>query len=232
MSVSLLRSTLIENGYSFKKITRYPKKRNATTTKELRVTVRQHLIYSIYSGLEIIFVDETSFHLNTKRRYVWGKKGKKLSLASSPKTSNYSIIAAITDATVLGCQVAKGEVKKKDFLAFICNLIRYYSLHEESIKIVIFAENASVHHARIVKGQFQGKLTFLYNAAYTSMLNPIEEFFSKFKILLRKMPTSTRLELLRSAQRALTLFSTDDLHGYIRHTLAYAEDALSKKDMI
>jgi len=54
--------------------------------------------------------------------------------------------------------------------------------------LVVFADNASVHHAKMVKTHLGSKVTLLFNAAYSPMLNPIEEFFFKFRKLLRKIP--------------------------------------------
>ena len=96
--------------------------------------------------------------------------------------------------------------------------------------LVVFADNASVHHAKMVKTHLGSKVTLLFNAAYSPMLNPFEEFF-KFKKLLRKMPTSNELELIESIQKTLKLFSLSDFKGYITHILHFIEESLEENDL-
>jgi len=57
------------------------------------------------------------------------------------------------------------------------------------------------------------------------MLNPSEEFFSKFKTLIKKLPTSNEEELLKSIKNVFGMFHTQDLIGYIRHALLSIENA-------
>jgi len=99
-------------------------------------------------------------------------------------------------------------------------------------KIVIFLDNASVHHSKFIQGTLANKVTFLFNAAYSPMLNPIEEFFSKFKKMVQKMPTSNDGEMIKAVEEALVKFTRTDLQGYIRHTLSYAEDCLYNLSII
>ena len=44
-------------------------------------------------------------------------------------------------------------------------------------KVIIFIDNATSHTANLVKLKMHGKISILYNAQYSPMLNPIEEFF-------------------------------------------------------
>lgn len=48
-------------------------------------------------------------HLNEGRRYDW-------SLKAHSKSTNYSIITAITDEVVVGCQIIKESVKQNFFV--------------------------------------------------------------------------------------------------------------------
>ena len=64
------------------------------------------------------------------------------------------------------------------------------------------------------------------------MLNPIEEFFSKLKMMVRRLPSSNEQELIYAIQTKLLKFSAKDLRGYIRHTLSFVEDSLLKIDFL
>jgi len=97
--------------------------------------------------------------------------------------------------------------------------------------LIVFADNASVHHIKMVKENLDSKVTLLYNAAYSPMLNPMEEFFSKFKKLLRKADNKNEVELIRSIQDIIHRFSVNDFNGYIKHLLHYIEESLSGNDL-
>ena len=91
----------------------------------------------------------------------------------------------------MGCQIVKDGVKAQDYLVFICNLLRHYNMDNNQLGLVIFVDNASAHTVNIVKEKMDLRLIFLYNASYSPMLNPIEEFFSKFKKIILKNSTLT-----------------------------------------
>ena len=78
-------------------------------------------------------------------------------------------------------KVIKGRFKQRDFLCFIFNLIQHYQFDKHPKKVILFMDNASVHHSKFVKNSLEGYVTFLFNASFSPILNPIEEFFAKIK---------------------------------------------------
>ena len=154
-----------------------------------------------------------------------------MSIVIPPKSKNYSIIAAITTNNVLGSQIIKGDVKKEDYLNFIYRIIEYYEFHKTSQHLIIFADNASIHHAKFVTQHLNKKVTLLFNVSYTPRLNPIEEYFSKLKKLLRKMSTTSEKDLILSLQEAMNLFNANDFKGYIRHVLFFIEKVCDDIDL-
>jgi len=141
-------------------------------------------------------------------------------------------MTAICESGVLGCQVIKGGMSKEEFLAFIYKLGNFYEFNKSRKKIIIFLDNATAHKAKLVTSNLEQKITLIYNASYSPMLNPIEEFFSKFKNLIKKLPTSTDFELLESIQLSLNMFKTKDFEGFMRHTLSFIPDVLNFIDFI
>lgn len=232
ISLSTISDTLKRIGFSFKRTYKYPERRNIDQTKELRNKVVQLLVYSLFEEYEIIFIDETSIHLNLTRLYGWAQKGQKLSLPVPPQSKNYSVITAISASKVLGCQVIRGSVKQEDYLSFICGIVRQYNYMRNSNGVIIFADNASVHTAGAVKSSLDSKVTLLYNAPHSPMLNPIEEFFAQFKYLLQKRSTKTEQELIVSIQEVLATFDNNQIKAYIRHTLSFVEPSLNYEDII
>jgi len=230
INVSTIGRLLKRIGYSYRKISSYPDKRNTNDVKNSRIKVSKKIAYALHQNLKVIFIDETSIHLGLGPHYGWGKKGKKLSAPVPPKSENYTVIAAITPSQVLGCQVAKGGIKAGDFIGFLCTLVTEYRMDVEPGELVIFVDNATSHKANAVKIKMNGKLTILYNAEYSPMLNPIEEFFSKFKKMLRKNPTETESNLIQSIRNVLCVFEQRELKSYTRHMLSFAKESLTYVD--
>ena len=83
-----------------------------------------------------------------------------------------------------------------------------------------------MHPSKFVQESLTGQVTFLFNAGYSPMLNPIEEFFSKFKKTLRRKPTTNEREIIKAVEDSFLMFKKDDFRGYLRHTLKFAEDSL------
>ena len=58
----------------------------------------------------------------------------------------------------------------------------------------------------------------LYPPPYSPDLNPIEEAFSKVKVLLRRAGARTREALVEALGRALAAITADDARGFLAHS--------------
>ena len=232
ISLQTISNTLKKEKFSFKKISPYINLRVNDQYKIKQKKVSEKLITILSQEYKIIFVDETGIKLNCHPSYGWGKKGEKVSLEVHKSKKNFSIIAAITDQEVLGCQILeKGGVKKEDFLGFLCTVINQCFIPEDFHEIIVFLDNATSHTTPYVTANLASQVTFIFNASYTPMLNPIEEFFSKFKSLIKKELIENSFQLIHAVQKALTSFSRSDFRGYIRHVLKNAEVALQGENL-
>lgn len=227
ISEMTIDKTLKKAGYSFKKISPYIDRRNYFWNMCEQKRVSKQLITILANSYKIIFVDETGIKLNSCPKYGWGKKGKKLSLEIHADKQNYSIMAAITDSEVLGCQIIEdGATTRTDFLGFLCTLIHECIDKNETPAVFIFLDNASWHTSPFIKQAIGAQLNFIFNASYSPMLNPIEEFFAKFKKLIKKEMVKNSIELFHAVQNALRAFTPEDFRGYIRHVLRYISSSL------
>ena len=78
----------------------------------------------------------------------------------------------------------------------------------------------------------KGKITILYNAEYSPMLNPIEEFFSKFKKMLRKTPNETEEDLVQSIRNVLNFFQEREMKAYTRHIISFMKSSMNLIDLV
>lgn len=231
ISLWTLYKTLREEKYSYKRICSVISKRHEKDVKLKQKIASQNLISALFEGYRIIFIDETSIQTSAVPYYGWGRTGEKLSIRVNRKNKNHTIVAAITDEKLLGCQIIRGGMKKEDYAGFISTIISHYQLEDREQEIIIFADNVRVHHAKFVMECLSSKITFLFNATYTPMLNPIENFFSKFKRHILKQSTKNIKELYEATKNSCDNFTIDDFKGYIRHTLKFAVKALNGEDL-
>lgn len=154
------------------------------------------LAYALANDFQVIFVDETSVKINCRPQYGWGKKGKKLCAKVQNCRQSYTIATAITDRKIIGCQILLGGVKGIDYLGFLCTTIKECLRPGILKELIIFADNAPSHVSTLVREKIGNQVIFLMNAPYSPMLNPIEEFFSKMKYLLRKSLISEERQLI------------------------------------
>lgn len=81
-----------------------------------RIEYSKKIIYLIYKGYKINYVDETGFNLNFRSNYGYGLRGKDLRLNYiSPKGKNYSLICAIDDKEVIGYTIFDGAITGNEF---------------------------------------------------------------------------------------------------------------------
>ena len=64
------------------------------------------------------------------------------------------------------------------------------------------------------------------------MLNPIEEFFSKFKKMLRKTSTQTEKDLIESIKNIFNNFEEKDIKAYTRYSFSFMKNSLDFIDLI
>lgn len=231
ISLGTIGKALHNEGFTYKKVSPQVENRNFPDTKSKRKIAGSQLVYCLAQKKQIIFVDETSIKMNVGPEYGWGEKGKRICQRVKKEKLSYTVIAAITDSAVLGCQILKGGTKSEDYTGFLCSLINAYGYKQSSTEIVVFADNASIHHSYFVRSVLGNQITFLFNAPYSPMLNPIEEFFSKFKALVKKEICTNEKQLLQAIQNALQAFTAKDFRGYIRDTLRSIYLSFDEKDL-
>ena len=94
------------------------------------------------------------------------------------------MIAAMSQEKVVASQVIEGGVDANVFENFLYELLKSLRNNEEtkSRDILIFMDNATIHHHQMVLRTAQRfKVHVLFNAEYSPQLNPIELLFTLLK---------------------------------------------------
>lgn len=215
---------------TYKKVSKFTDKRNKEETKTKRKLTSRYILSSIKRNHDIIFIDEVGFNINMTPLYGYAKKGDRCSTISPFKSTNYSVIAAMSCNGLLGFQILKGSAKSEDFCGFFANLTNYLGLDKEG-SYVFLMDNASIHKSKLFHKIVKKNYAILYNAPYSPMLNCIEEVFSKWKGALRKMRPRNESDLLKKIAISSKKITANDCKQYFKHMLKMLRDSFLMHDI-
>ena len=133
---------------------------------------------------KLVFIDETSASTNMTRRYGRGTRGERL-ICKIPhghwKTSTF--IAALRHNRVTAPLLLDGAMNGQSFLAYVEQILAPTLKRGD----IVVMDNVSVHKVAGVCDAIEARgAMLLYLPPYSPDLNPIEQFFSKLKAILRK----------------------------------------------
>ncbi|GAQ86418.1 hypothetical protein KFL_002880020 [Klebsormidium nitens] len=169
---------------------------------------------------EILVADETAFSYNNGlRRYGWAPAhGETRAVDIRPKVfcPNHSCIGVLSTEGFEHVSIKKGAVDGEDWWEFICQCEPIFA----SGKFKLFvADNASVHKRmeELVRHLLQEYgIKLLYLPAYSPDLSPIEEAFSKVKVVAQDGREDVRRDMESHIVRGFGSVTPDDARGYFR----------------
>lgn len=122
--------------------------------------------------------DEFSVDQQTKISHVWVKKGSKPLCPTTTRKGKAHFFGALNNKTgkvmTLNCE----KIDKFSFLSFLKKLLRYFK------KVFLVLDNASWHHAKIVREflkQNKHRLKIEFIPAYSPEYNPSEQCWKAVK---------------------------------------------------
>jgi transposase len=168
------------------------------------------------AGLDVrrlVFIDETSASTNMTRRYGRGARGERL-VCKVPhghwKTSTF--IAALRHDRVTAPLLLDGPMNGPSFLAYVEQILAP-TLRRGDIVIM---DNVGLHKVAGVREAIAARgATLLYLPPYSPDLNPIEQFFSKLKALLRKAAARSITSLWAIIGSCIETFSSRECAAYL-----------------
>ena len=132
----------------------------------------------------LVFIDETSASTNMTRRYGRGTRGQRL-ICKVPfghwKTSTF--IAALRHNRVTAPLLVDGPMNGASFLAYVEQVLAPTLKRGD----IVIMDNVRLHKVAGVREAIEARgATLSYLPPYSPDFNPIEQFFSKLKAMLRK----------------------------------------------
>jgi len=85
-------------------------------------------------------------------------------------------------------------------------------------QVVVVMDNLSAHKGEAVRELVEARgCELLFLPPYSPDYNPIEEAFSKIKVLLRKAEARTREALIEAMGKAISAVTPQDVRGFFEH---------------
>jgi transposase len=161
----------------------------------------------------LVFIDETSASTNMTRRYGRQARGKRL-ICKVPhghwKTSTF--IAALRHNCVTAPLLLDGPMNGPSFLAYVEQILAPTLKRGD----IVIMDNVSIHKVAGVAEAIEARgATLLYLPPYSPDLNPIEQFFSKLKAILRKAAANSIRSLWAVIGNCLKDFSPRECTAYL-----------------
>ena len=161
----------------------------------------------------LVFIDETCASTNMTRRYGRGTRGERL-VCKVPfghwKTSTF--IAALRHNRVTAPLLLDGPMNGASFLAYVEQILAP-TLRPGDIVIM---DNVSIHKVAGIRAAIEARgATLFYLPPYSPDFNPIEQFFSKLKAILRKAAATSITSLWAVVGSCLKEFSPHECAAYL-----------------
>jgi transposase len=162
---------------------------------------------------KLVFIDETAATTNMTRRYGRNTRGERL-VCKVPhghwKTSTF--VAALRHNRVTAPLLLDGAMNGTGFLAYVEQILAP-TLRRGDIVVM---DNVSVHKVIGVREAIEARgADLFYLPPYSPDLNPIEQFFSKLKALLRKAAARSIDALWDAIGSLLADFSPRECAAYL-----------------
>jgi len=160
-----------------------------------------------------VLLDETSANTAMTRLYGWGPRSERLVDAAPHghwKTTTF--VAGLRESGIVAPLVLDGPMTGEVFRAYVEQMLAPSLTSGD----VVVMDNLPAHKVTGVREAIQAAgASVLYLPPYSPDLNPIEQFFSKLKALLRKAAARTRDELWDTIGTLLDAFAPSEFRNYI-----------------
>ena len=167
----------------------------------------------MFDPARLVFIDETAVTTKMVRLYGRSPRGVEL-IGRAPfgKWQTVTFVAALRHNKMAASMVIEGAMNAEMFLAYVEQCL-VPTLKRGDIVIM---DNVSVHKVAGVREAIEARGAFLfYLPPYSPDLNPIEQFFSKLKAILRKTAAKSIKHLWTAIGSCLKDFSPSECAAYL-----------------
>lgn len=233
-AISTIHNNLKRLDYSFKLLCPVPQKRNDPDTLASRKDYARNFlkIEEDYPDTNIFFLDEVGFSLSMRPRQGRSIIGEPASLVvKAIRSKNVSLCCCFNKKCMFYYDVNIKPYNTESFFGYINDFFQFLEQNSPGPSVVIM-DNVSFHKNIKIASSFTlagHKLVFL--PVYSPFLNPIENFFSKWKALVKSCNPKNQEELENFMTSCLSQFTPNDFDGYYRNMKRYINISLDGEEI-
>jgi transposase len=204
-----------------------PEARNAVQNIEKRFSYANE--YMMLNEEDLIFVDEMGVSCSFRCSYGRSERGTKAKkVVRTIRSKNFSVSAGISKRGIVYYETICGAFNGSSFTTFINNLITNSNLSGKTI----IMDNCSIHKIESIRNLIEQSGNFLlFLPPYSPQLNPIEEFFSKWKLNVKTCNSSTITDLYAAINNGHLNITQDDCLGWFSHVRSYALKSIRREEL-
>ena len=215
--------------YTFKRVQLIPEARN--TEQNIQKRFEYANIYLALNEQNIIFVDEMGVNCSMRVNYGRSEVGSSpRKIVRSLRSRNYSISAAINKDSVLFFKTINESYNGERYGEFFDDL--FAKLYERNItNQILILDNCSIHKVQDVRTKIaQAGHSCIFLPPYSPQLNPVEEAFSKWKLVVKSANVSSIEQLNNAILAGHSAFTGMDCLSYFAHMREFALKAVRRED--
>ena len=221
--------------YTLKRIALIPERRN----NEKNILARYEYALKFFEVLSsisedhIFFIDEVGFNISMRC-----KKGR--SLKNTPavqivpglRSKNISVCCAMTRNGITFFKSQLAAFKTSTFANFIDDI--FIKINEMNItKAAVVMDNVPFHKHQTIKDKFkESSHILLFLPPYSPFLNPIENMFAKWKLLIKQSKPTSEQELLALIESCSGEISAENCSGFFRNVFSFLPKCMNKEQII
>jgi transposase len=162
-----------------------------------------------------VFIDESGVHLAMIRAYARAPGGERARGARPQrKGKNVSIIGAMAWKGLIALFNAPGGVNTVTFKDFVCRKL----ISNLWLGAYVVVDNYKIHKSPEVEAEIKkAKAHLVFLPPYSPDFNPIENYWSKLKTILRSIGARTYEKLDKAIKEAYEQISTQDIRNWFTH---------------
>jgi len=231
-SISAIHNSLSKMDVTWKNILPVPAEWNTINHIQQRSKFISMVLLSLEAqNRNLIYLDETGFHLQSKSSKGRALAGKPAKLTLIPKGKRITVIGALSlkglihHRIVLNVDQQKGTTYE-DFRNFLLDLAP--KIPQNSSLIM---DNAKIHHAEKLESTWMMLketygIDYYYLPPYSPFLNPIEYAWNELKKIVQTNEFYNHGELIADIERAIPLINEEKAQSYFSHCKSYQPQCL------
>ena len=227
-------------GLRYLKTTVKPKVLSSVKFKKKSFILLRIVFEILFSGMNIIFIDETKLQIKNSNFHMWRNKNDSFNY-STINQDKINLILGVSKNNVIHYEFIKKNINEKIFKGFLEHINNKLG-EDEKKSTVFFFDNARPHKSSKIKKYYEeSSLKIITNIPYESSFNMVELSFRYIKNIIYKKIFSNINDIINEVKfileskkflDSLPLQFKETLQKYIYYNNKYKSENLNEEESI